>query len=54
MVSHLKFAVFCLISYYPHSRMYLKITEFVDKKDIDEKEEEEETVEDMMMGIKEN
>jgi len=34
--------------------MYLKITEFVDKKDIDEKEEEEETVEDMMMGIKEN
>jgi len=34
--------------------MYLKITEFVDKKDIDEEEEEEETVEDMMMGIKEN
>ena len=54
MVSHLKFAVFCLIPYHPHSRMYLKITEFVDKKDIDEEEEEEETVEDMMMGIKEN
>jgi len=34
--------------------MYLKITEFVDKKDIDEEEEEEETVEDTMMGIKEN
>jgi len=33
--------------------MYLKITEFVDKKDIDE-EKEEETIEDTMMGIKEN
>jgi len=44
-VLYLKFAAFCLIPYHPCSRMHLKITEFVDKKDIDE-EKEEETVED--------
>jgi len=44
-VLHLKFAAFCLIPYYPCSRMYLEIMEFVDKKDIDKKEEEE-TIED--------
>jgi len=41
MVSHLKFAAFCLIPYHPRSQMYLEITEFVDKKDINKKEEEE-------------
>jgi len=45
-VLHLKFAAFHLIPYHSCSRMYLEIMEFVDKKDID-KEEEEETIEDM-------
>jgi len=44
-VLYLKFAVFHLIPYHPCSRMYLEIMEFVDKKDIDKKEEEE-TIED--------
>ena len=46
----LKFVAFCFILYYPHSRKYLEIMEFVDKKDLEDidGEEGEETVEDMM------
>jgi len=47
-VSCLKFAAFCLIPYRPHSQKYLEITEFVDQKDLEgvETEEEGEVVED--------
>ena len=47
-VSHLKFAAFRLIPYRPHSRKYLEITEFVDQRDLEgvETEEEGEVVED--------
>jgi len=42
IVLHLKFAAFCLISYCPHSRKYLEITEFVDQRDLEDVETEEE------------
>jgi len=47
-VSCLKFAAFRLIPYRPHSRKYLEITEFVDQRDLEgvETEEEGEVVED--------
>jgi len=47
-VSRLKFAAFCLILYHPHSQKYLEITEFVDQRDLEgvETEEEGEIVED--------
>jgi len=41
-VSHLKFAAFCLIPYRPHSQKYLEITEFVDWRDLEGIETEEE------------
>jgi len=41
-VSHLKFAAFCLIPYHPCSRKYLEITEFVDQRDLEGVETEEE------------
>jgi len=48
IVSRLKFAAFRLILYRPHSRKYLKITEFVDQRDLEgvETEKEGEVVED--------
>ena len=47
-VSRLKFAAFRLIPYHPRSRKYLEITEFVDQRDLEgiETEEEGEGVED--------
>ena len=36
---HPRIVVFRLTLYHPRSRKYLKITEFVDKKDIDGEEE---------------
>ena len=47
-VSRLKFAAFRLIPYCPRSRKYLEITEFVDQRDLEgvETEEEGEVVED--------
>jgi len=47
-VSRLKFAAFCLILYHPRSQKYLEITEFVDQRDLEgvETEEEGEIVED--------
>jgi len=45
-VLYLKFAAFQLIPYYPYSRKYFEIMEFMDKKDIDRKEKEK-TIEDM-------
>jgi len=41
-ISRLKFAAFCLIPYHPCSRKYLEITEFVDPRDLEGVETEEE------------
>ena len=48
MVLYLKFAAFCLIPYCLCSQKYLEITEFVDQRDLEgvETEEEGEIVED--------
>jgi len=41
-VSRLKFAAFHLIPYHPCSQKYLEITEFVDQRDLEGVETEEE------------
>ena len=41
-VSRLRYAAFRLIPYYARSQTQLKVTEFVDKEDVDAVEEEDE------------
>jgi len=52
-VSCLKFVAFHLIPYRPHSQKYLEITKFVDQRDLEgvETEEEGEVVEDNCVRV---